>query len=393
MASVLSSQTPSRVPLYRNVRVLRILAQVAFIVFVLLVGWFLWNNMARGLQRIGGTFSFDFLRNAASFALSETPLPYDPTTDPYWFAFLLGALNTLRVVLVGIVLATLLGMVAGIARVSSNWLVSKLAQVYVEIFRNTPLLIQLFFWYFVGILKLPRVRDSIALPGSIYLSNRGLAVPWFRVNEMFNPWLLVVGVGMVVIVVAYALLGRANTPVLYFWRGVWAVLVWLVLAVAAALVLQPFTPSIPAVRGFNFQDGITLSPEYAALLIGLVFYTGAFIAEIVRAGILAVPRGLNEAARALGLNYLQTLFLVTVPLALRVIIPPLTNQYLNLAKNSSLAIAIGYADLFYVSNTIFNQTGQTLQVIAMIMGAYLVISLVIAAVMNVANARVRLVER
>lgn len=393
MAPVLSSQPRSRVPLYRDVRVLRIVAQIAFVAFVLFVGWFLWNNMARGLQRIGGTFSFAFLQNAASFALSETPLPYDPTTNPYWYAFLLGVLNTLRVVIVGIVLATFLGSVAGIARVSSNWLISKLAQVYVEIFRNTPLLIQLFFWYFVGILKLPRVRDSIQLPGSIYLSNRGLAVPWFKGNEMSAAWLMVVGAGIVVIVIAYVLLGRANTAVLYFWRGVWAVLIWVLFAVGTALVLQPFTPSFPAIRGFNFQDGITLSPEYAALLIGLVCYTGAFIAEIVRAGILAVPRGLNEAARALGLNYGQTLFLVTIPLALRVIIPPLTNQYLNLAKNSSLAIAIGYADLFYVSNTIFNQTGQTLQVIAMIMGAYLLISLAIAAVMSVANARVRLVER
>lgn len=387
--------TPVRtaVPFYRDVRVLRVLAQIAFVALIVLLGWFLWNNVARGLARIGGTFSFTFLENAASFALSEVSLPYDPARDPYWYAFLIGLLNTLRVVIVGIVLATVLGLAAGIARLSSNWLIAKIAQVYVELFQNTPLLIQLFFWYFIGILKLPRVRDSIALPGSIYLSNRGLALPWYTPNETFTVWLVVAVICVVLAVGAYILLGRAKMPLLYEWRGVWAFLLWLVLAAAAAFLLDPVTPTFPAVRGFNFQGGVTLSPEYAALLLGLVVYTGAFIAEIVRAGIQAVPRGVVEASRALGLTYIQILRLVVLPLALRVIIPPLTNQYLNLSKNSSLAIAVGYADLFYVSNTIFNQTGQTLQVIFMIMAAYLVISLMLAAILNLVNARFRLVER
>ncbi len=349
--------------------------------------------MTRGLARVGGTFSFAFLENAASFALSETSLPYNPATDSYLYAFFIGALNTLRVVIVGIVLTTLLGLGAGIARLSSNWLIAKIAQVYVEIFRNTPLLIQLFFWYFVGILKLPRVRESIALPGGIYLSNRGLAVPWFTPNETFTVWLAAAGIGIVVAFVLYKLLARAATPLLYEWRGVWAMLLWLAIAFLSALVLSPFASSVPERGNFNFRGGTILSPEYAALLLGLVVYTGAFIAEIVRAGIQAVPRGLSEASRALGLTYVQTLRLITIPLALRVIIPPLTNQYLNLAKNSSLAIAVGYADLFYVSNTIFNQTGQTLQVILMIMLAYLAQSLVLAAVMNGVNARFKLVER
>lgn len=381
------------IPFYRNVRILRILAQIAFVVLVLLIGWYLFTNMTRGLQRIGGSFGFGFLTSTSSFALSETVLPYDPAKDPYWYAFLIGVANTLRVVIVGIVLATIVGLLVGIARLSSNWLVARLAHVYVEVFQDTPLLIQLFFWYFVGVLKLPRVRDSIALPGSIYLSNRGLAMPWFTTNETFIQWLILVGAGVGVALVVYFWLDRVRVPLLREWRGGWALLLWLAIAFAAAVALQPFTPSVPEVRGFNFRDGITLSPEYVALLIGLVLYTGAFIAEIVRAGILAVPRGLNEAARALGLTYVQTLRLVTIPIALRVIIPPLTNQYLNLSKNSSLAIAVGYADLFYVSNTIFNQTGQTLQVVLMIMGAYLVISLVISAIMNGVNARFRLVER
>lgn len=381
------------VPFYRNVRVLRILAQIVFVALLLLLFWYLFTNMTRGLARIGGAFSFAFLDNAASFALSETPIPYDPARDSYLVAFLIGVLNTLRVIVAGIVLATLLGLMVGIAQLSSNWLVSKIAQVYVEIFRNTPLLIQLFVWYFIGVLSLPRVRDSIELPGSIYLSNRGLALPWFTPNETFTLWLVLALVFIAVAGVVYWLLGRVKTPLLYEWRGGWAFLVWLALALAAAVALNPFTPSLPVIRGFNFQGGITLSPEYAALLLGLVLYTGAFIADIVRAGILAVPRGISEASRALGFTPVQALRLIIIPLALRVIIPPLTNQYLNLAKNSSLAIAIGYADLFYVSNTIFNQTGQTLQVILMIMAAYLVISLVLSAIMNAVNARFKLVER
>ncbi len=397
IAGVMAATIPDRrgaVPFYRDVRVLRVLAQAAFVAFVLLAGWFLWTNMTRGLQRIGGaSLSLAFLQNAASFALSETPIPYDPATDSYLYVFFVGVLNTLRVILVGILLTTLLGFAAGIALLSTNWLVAKLAQLYVEIFRNTPLLIQLFFWYFVGILKLPRARESVQLPGSVYLSNRGLALPWFTPNDTFLLWLLLALLGIAVAVVAYRLLGKLQTPLIVQWRGGWAGLLWLAVALLAAVALDPFTPSLPAIRGFNFQGGITLSPEYSALLFGLVFYTGAFVADIVRAGILAVPRGLNEAARALGFSYFQMLRLITVPLALRVIIPPLTNQYLNLAKNSSLAIAIGYADLFYVSNTIFNQTGQTLQVILMIMTAYLAISLVISAVMNLVNARFKLVER
>lgn len=393
MASPPPPLSQSSVPFYRDVRVLRVLVQIAFVAFVLLVAWFLWNNVVRGMARIGGAFSFAFLENAASFALSETSLPYDPATDSYLYAFFIGVLNTLRVVIVGIILATLLGLVAGIARLSSNWLIAKIAQVYVEIFRNTPLLIQLFFWYFVGILKLPRVRDSIEIPGGIYLSNRGLAVPWFTPNETFTAWLVIAGAGILAAFGVYKLLGRVEKPFIYEWRGGWAFLVWLAIALAAAVALQPFTPSVPEIRGFNFGGGVTLSPEYAALLLGLVVYTGAFIAEIVRAGIQAVPRGMVEAARALGLSYIQTLRLVVIPLALRVIIPPLTNQYLNLSKNSSLAIAVGYADLFYVSNTIFNQTGQTLQVILMIMVAYLIISLIISTAMNGLNARFKLVER
>ncbi len=383
----------SVVPFYRDLRVLRILAQIAFVLFILAVGYFFYSNLIVGLRRFGTTLTFDFLRGNAGFALAESPIEYDPS-EPYLKAFLVGILNTLRVIVVGIVLASLLGLVIGVARLSTNWLVSKLAQAYVEIFRNTPLLVQLFFWYFVGVLKLPRVRESFNLPGSIFLSNRGLALPWFNLNASFGIWLQYAAGGIVIALAVYVILGRL--PPTFFlrrWRGILAIVFVLANLMWNAYALNPFAPTVPAVEGFNFVGGTTLSPEYAALLFGLVIYTGAFIAEIVRAGILAVPRGVNEASRALGLSYIQTLRLVTVPLALRVIIPPLTNQYLNLSKNSSLAIAIGYADVFYVGQTILNQSGQTLQVIVMIMVTYLIISLVIAVIMNFLNARFRLVER
>ena len=380
-------------PLWRDVRVLRIGAQAVFLLVILLLGWWFADNMLRGLARMGSKLSFDFLQSAASFALAESPIPFD-TDKTYGYAFVVGLLNTVRVASVGIVLASLLGLLMGIARLSGNWLVARLAQAYVETFRNTPLLIQLLFWYLAVILKLPAVRQSIELPGPIFLNNRGLTVPWFTARESFAAWLFAVLGSMLIAAALYYWIGRRSPETRHLsHRGLWASLAFLALAVAALWLLAPVEPSLPALRGFNFDGGLSLSPEYVALLFGLVMYTGAFIAEIVRAGILAVPRGLNEASRALGLSYSQTLRLITVPLALRVIIPPLTNQYLNLTKNSSLAVAIGYADLFYVSNTIFNQTGQTVQVIVLVMGAYLLMSLTISALMNLVNARFRLVER
>lgn len=387
----MSPASPSAVPLWRDVRVYRIGGQIVFVLIIILIGWWFQQNMARGLARIGNNLSFDFLRGNAGFALADTPIPYTPE-DSYAYAFLIGVINTLRVAVVGIVLATLIGLIVGVARLSTNWLVAKLAQLYVEVLRNTPLLIQLSFWYFAGVLRLPRVRESIELPGSIFLSNRGLTIPWFNPTETFGTWLLYTLAGLLIAIGVYILLGLFKHP-LSPPRGFWAVLMVLLTAGASALSLNPINPSTPVIQGFNFAGGLTLSPEYAALLFGLVVYTSAFIGEIVRAGIQAVPRGLNEASRALGLSYAQTLRLVTIPLALRVIIPPLTNQYLNLTKNSSLAVWIGYADLFYVSNTIFNQSGQTVQIIVLIMATYLLMSLTISLLMNLLNARFKLVER
>jgi general L-amino acid transport system permease protein len=295
---------------------------------------------------------------------------------------------------IGILLATVLGLVAGIARLSSNWLVRQIASVYIETIRNTPLVVQLFFWYTAVFLKLPRVAESIELPGGIYLSQRGLALPKPYPAESFALWGIVLLVGAVCAVGVYlwrrislARAQRVGFP------GLWALGVFATIAIVGGVVLRPIAWEVPVLGTFNFEGGWQLSPEFAALLFGLVVYTGAFIAEVVRAGILSVPKGQTEAARALGLPPLLVLRLVVIPQALRVIVPPLTSQYLNLAKNSSLAVAIGYPDLFNVANTIINQSGHALEMILLIMASYLSISLMTSAFMNWYNRRVRLVER
>ncbi|HID86214.1 MAG TPA: ABC transporter permease subunit, partial [Anaerolineae bacterium] len=343
------------VPFWRNVRVLRILSQVVFVILVALVAGMLYSNMKQGLESRGLGGGFGFLWLEAGFDIGEG-ITYDPS-DSYARAFLVGVVNTLRVTAVGIVLATILGVVMGVARLSSNWLVNKIASVYIESIRNTPLLVQLFVWYFAVILKLPRVKESIVLPGSIFVSNRGVALPWPVPSDSFGSWspyLMGALAGAVALWIVRARGGRrmGRPPFSSLWVGIAfvgiAALGWF-LAPSSPLVLD-----VPALRGLNYQGGLTLTPEFTALLVGLVVYTGAFIAEVVRAGIQAVPRGQIEAARAVGLNEMQTLRLVIFPQALRIIVPPLTSQYLNLAKNSSLAIAIGFPDLF-------NEWGQQLQ--------------------------------
>jgi general L-amino acid transport system permease protein len=383
------------IPFYRDERVLRVIGQVIFVAAILFLGYSAYANLVRGAAKFGNPFNFSFLvENVAGFALAETPIDYEPTVNTYFYAFLVGAINTLRVVIVGILLASVFGLVMGVARLSSNWLIAKIAQVYVELFRNIPLLIQLSFWYFAIILRLPRVRESMQAFDSIFLSNRGLVIPWFAPAASFVPWLIVLVIALALAIGVYVLLGRLpEASPARVWRGLWVFFGFAIIAIASGYLLDAVNPTVPKIQGFNYVGGLTLSPEYVGMVFGLVMYTGAFIAEIVRAGIQAVPRGLNEASRALGLTYTQTLRLVTVPLALRVIIPPLTNQYLNLSKNSSLAVVIGYADLYYVGNTIFNQSGQTLQIVSMIMGTYLVMSLLISLVMNQVNRQFKLVER
>jgi general L-amino acid transport system permease protein len=306
-----------------------LLYQAAALVGVAVVGGVLVSNTLDNLARQNIATGFGFLTREAAFGISESPIAYSPA-DTYARALFVGLLNTLRVAIAGIVLATLIGLVVGLARLSSNQLVARLAAVYVEAIRNVPVLLQLFFWYAIVTQAFPAPRAALEPIAGVFLSNRGIAIPW-------------PGAG------------------------------------------------VPKLVGFNFDGGAVLSPELSALLIGLSIYTAAFIAETIRGGILAVPNGQVEAARALGLSGYRVLRHVVLPLALRAIVPPTTNQYLNLAKNSSLAVAIGYPDFVSVANTAINQTGQAIEGVALIMLAYLTLSLAISALMNWYNRRVALV--
>ena len=390
-----SGSDTSRVPFWRDIRVLRVVAQFVFLMAVLaLILWAISNYRQRGM-----IFSYSFLDEAASFDLAEG-IEFEPT-DTYARAFLVGVLNTIRVAVIGIILATLLGLFTGIARLSGNWLLSKIAMVYVEIIRNTPLLVQLFFLYFAVILKLPRLSAAVVLPGPAYLSNRGIVAPWPRLAEAFRLWwpflLLAVAAAVVLIVIRRRTRARVGRPSI---RGVW-VLASLILIPLAGWLIVPGNPlwlDIPELVQksggvIKVEGGVTLSSEFTALLLGLVIYTGAYIAEVVRAGLQSVAKGQTEAARAQGFTNGQILRLIVLPQALRVIIPPLISQYLNLTKNSSLAIAIGFLDLYAVSQTMLNQSGRVVEVFFMIMGSYLAISLTISLIMNIVNKRMQIVER
>lgn len=382
-------------PPWRNVRVLRVALQVVVLVVVALGIFYLGGNLTSAMAQSGLSLNFGFLDQRAGFEIAESPVPYS-SNDTYGQAFIVGLLNTLFVSVVGIVMATLLGVVIGVARLSPNWLVSRVAAGYVEVIRNTPLLVQLFLIYFAVLIQLPSVRDTIALPGSIFLNQRGLFVPGPGLSPTFGPWLAIAGVGLLVAIgarVIGARMAAAEGPLRRL--GLLGAVAFIGIAIGGWIVVgdPPLTFDIPVRGRFNFSGGLALSTSFTALLVGLVIYTAAFIAEVVRGGIQSVRRGQLEAARALGLSEGDTLRLIIFPQALRVIVPPLTSQYLNLAKNSSLAIAVGYPDLFKVGRTIANQTGQPIPAIVLVMGTYLVISLATSLLMNLYNRRVQVLER
>ena len=307
--------TNSKPPLWRDHRFWQNAIQLTFVFLAVFIVVILWSNVRRNLQQLGIQFGFNFLQQQASFDIGETIVNYQPT-DTYNYALLVGLINSLRIAIMSILLTTIVGITAGISRLSDNWLVRKISFVYVEIFRNTPLLLQLLFWYFAIFLSFPKAENKISFLGFANFSQNGIEFPWF-----------------------------------------------------------------------------TLSPEFSSLLLGLTFYTGAFIAEIVRGGIKSVPQGQWEAATSLGLKPGLAMQLVIFPQALRVIIPPLTSQYLSLTKNSSLAIAIGYPDIYFVASTTFNQTGKAVEVMLLIMITYLILSLVISLIMNLFNRSVQIQER
>jgi len=381
------------VPPWRDVRVLRLAAQALVVLVVVAIAAFMVANFMAATAERGLGFGFGFLTRSAGFDISESPIPFAPS-DTYARAFLVGLLNTLIVSVLGIILSTILGVIVGVSRLSPNWLVRRIASWYVEIIRNTPLLVQLFILYFAVFLALPAVAEAVSLPGSIFISQRGVFLPAPQVTSGFLAWLAFVAVGVVVLVVVRRT-ARAREDAGRPIRGLRA-LGWLALLAIAALgwvATAPVAFDIPVRERFNFTGGMGLSPEFAALLVGLVLYTAAFIGEVVRGGIQAVRKGQVEAARALGLSEGETLRLIIFPQALRIIVPPLTSQYLNLTKNSSLAIAIGYPDLFKVGQTMANQTGQPVPVIVLVMSTYLAISLFTSFLMNLYNRRVQVLER
>lgn len=386
------------IPFYRDTRIIAIILQAVFAVLVLGGLWFLYNNMMEGLRRANLLPSFSFLTQTAGFPIAESVIPYDPSMT-YGRAFIVGVLNTLRVSITGIILATLLGVTLGLFRLSNNWLLRNAALVYVEIVRNVPLLLQLIFWFLLT-KAFPRVQESISLGGLVFLHNRGVTLAWPAANADFGAWAPWLWAGLLAGAVYYVArriqFARRDRPgVALPWALLIAGGIALVGFVATRLIFGtwPITLEIPELQRFNFTGGITVTASFAALLVGLVIYTAAFISEIVRSGIQAVNKGQREAARALGLTTSMTLRLVIFPQALRIMIPPMTSTYLNLTKNSSLAVAIAYPDLFYVGNTINNQTGQAVPVILMLMVSYLSVSLLTSLLMNWYNKRIQLVER
>ena len=370
-----------------------IVYQVLVVAGVLALGWYLVQNTLANLAARGIATGFGFLGQEAGFDIGEGPIAYS-SADTYLRALVVGVFNTLKVAVLGIVLASVVGLVVGISRLSRNWLVARLATLYVEGVRNVPLLLQLFVWYGL-VTSLPVPRQAIDVGLGIVLSNRGLKMPVPEWHSSYAPALLMLMVAVVGMVFlrrwAIKRLYRTGRPFPWIITGLAGVFGLPLLAFG--LFGVPLVWSVPELRGFNFQGGVDLSPEFAALLAGLTVYTASFIAEIVRSGILAVPHGQTEAALSLGLSRAKTLRLVVLPQALRVIVPPLTSQYLNLLKNSSLAVAIGYPDLVSVANTAINQTGQAVEGVAVTMGVFLVISLALSLLMNWYNTKVALVSR
>ncbi|EKG40048.1 ABC transporter permease subunit [Pseudomonas sp. SZ57] len=371
------------------------LFQIITVVAVIALGWFIFDNTQTNLQHRGITSGFGFLENSAGFGIAQHLIDYSEA-DSYARVFVIGLLNTLLVSVIGIVLATLLGFVIGVARLSPNWMISKLATVYVEVFRNIPPLLQILFWYTAVFLTLPGPRQAHGYLDMFFVSSRGLNMP--RALPAEGAWAflasLVVAVIAIVMMVRWAnkRFEATGQPFHKFWVGLALLLV--IPGLSVLIFGSPVHWELPQLKGFNFTGGWVLIPELISLTLALTIYTAAFIAEIVRSGIKSVSHGQTEAARSLGLRPGPTLRKVIIPQALRVIIPPLTSQFLNLAKNSSLAAAIGYPEMVSLfAGTVLNQTGQAIEVIAITMSVYLAISISISLLMNWYNKRIALIER
>lgn len=369
--------------------------QVALLLAVVWFGLTIFNNTTANLERQGIASGFGFLQTTAGFDIISHLVHYSEEST-YGRAFLVGLLNTLLLSAIGIVFATILGLIVGIARLSNNWLVARIATVYIEIIRNVPLLLQIFFWYFAVLRALPKPRDSVNFADAFFLNNRGIysPMPLFEEGFWLIPAAFVVAIIASIVIARWAHQRQVRTGQQF--HTIWVSLGLIVgLPILAAIVSGfPLSWQYPELKGFNFRGGLVVIPEFVAMLLALAIYTASFIAEIVRAGIQVVSHGQTEAANSLGLKATSTLRLVILPQALRVIIPPLTSQYLNLAKNSSLAAAIAYPELVSVfAGTVLKQTGQAIEIIGITMAVYLTISLSISLFMNWYNAKMALVER
>ena len=379
--------------LWHNVSFRGLLYQICLIAAIIAVGAYLLGNAQEAMEKRGIKTGFDFLTNESGFAIGEKLIEYSPS-DTYGRAYVVAVLNTLKVSIISVVFATILGTLIGIGRLSTNWLISKLSSVYVELFRNTPQLLQIVFWYTL-VVNLPQARQALQPIKGFFLSNRGFNMKWPAADPA-NSWIL--GALILGCLLAYGI-GKwihqhqrlTGSHFNYFWWGLGIIIILPLLSWLFGGM--PTTIETPKMRGFNYVGGAYMSPEFLALMLGLSLYIASFIAEIVRSGIQSVDRGQIEAARALGLSKGQIYRHVILPQALRVMVPPATAQYVSLAKNSSLGVAIGYPELFNVNNTITTESGHTIECIAMMMAVYLSISFTISLFMNWYNRVIQIKER
>ncbi len=391
--------TPARAVWWRDPRWRSLIYQAIALAAVVGVGWYLASNTISNMERRDIASGFDFLENTAGFDIIQALIPYSATSS-YGIVFFVGLINTLLIAIIGVVFATMLGFIIGVARLSSNWLISTLATIYIETFRNIPLLLQIVFWYHAVLKPLPGPRESINILDIIFVNNRGLYLPSPGFTQAFLPVLVVFIAGVIgTIMMSRWAKRRQEATGQTFPVAQWGVFAIIGIPVLVYILMNfisgtPIDWGIAKLTGFNFEGGIVVIPEFIALLIALTVYTAAFIAEAVRSGIQAVSHGQTEAAYALGVRPAPTMKLIVIPQAMRVIIPQLTNQYLNLTKNSSLAVFIAYPDLVAVfMGTALNQTGQAVEIVAMTMAVYLTTSLLTSAAMNWYNAKISLVER
>lgn len=388
------NNTSSKSYFWNDQKTRAILYQVITAAFVAFLGYYLISNVQSNMAKQSIASGFGFIEKEAAFEIGESLIEYS-AADTYGKALLVGVLNTLKISLIGMVLTTILGTIIGVFTLSSNWLIAKLGFIYVEIFQNIPVLLQLFFCYALFYETFPSPRQALNPITGVFVTNRGIdfAVPAAHPAWMYIGWAFVAACIIVYLVNRWAVKRQEQTgqqfPILWVGIGIligFPLITWF-------LNGAPVQMDIPELKGFNFQGGKNISPEFSALLIGLVLYTASFIAQIVRAGIQSISRGQTEAAMTIGLKPTMVLKLVIFPQALRVIVPPLTSQLLNLTKNSSLAVAIGYPDFVQVAGTTINQTGQAVEGVAMMMLVYLTFSLLTSAFMNWYNKKIAIVER